>query len=139
MAVDANFERLVDDQAAAIAGEVAALSPDEQTALSVPSDAATRDGQLTVEMSAVAEGASAVRAAKLALAEKRLALDAKSEAVGQSMAKGLQYVLGIMILLTTVQLQSGTRSWCVRRAPCALSVAAGCALARPRVGRCRAG
>ena len=46
------------------------------------------------------------------------------------MAKGLQYVLGIMILLTTVQLQSGTRSWCVR----ASSVAAGCALARPRVG-----
>ena len=69
-----------------------------------------------VEISAVAEGVSAVRAAKLALAKKRLALDAKSEAVGQSMAKGLQYVLGIMILLTTVQLQSETRSWCVCRA-----------------------
>ena len=124
------------DQAAAIAGEVAALSLDEQTALAVPSDAATLKQQLTAEISAVAAGASALRAARLALAEKQLALDAKSEAVGQSMAKGLQYVLGIMILLTTVQLQRGTRSWCVR----ATSVAAGCALARPRVGQlCRAG
>ena len=46
MAVDANFERLValGDQAAAIAGEFAALSLDEQRALAVPSDARRETG-----------------------------------------------------------------------------------------------
>jgi hypothetical protein len=106
--------QLLRDMDASIAVEVAALSPEDQKALAVPSDAATRDQQLTAEISAGAEVEIALRAAKRALAEKQLALDAKSEAVGPSMAKGLQYVLGIMILLTTVQLQRGTRSWCVR-------------------------
>lgn len=123
-------------KATSIASEAAALSPEEQKALAVPSDAATRDQQLAVEIGAVAEGASALRAAKLALAEKQLALDAKSEAVGQSMAKCLQYVLGIMILLTTVQLQDGTRCWYVRWCRAARR---DCTLARPRVWRCRAG
>ena len=44
------------DQAASIAVEVAALSPEDQKALAVPSDAATRDQQLVVEIGAVAEG-----------------------------------------------------------------------------------
>lgn len=130
-----NLARLVGlgDKAATIAAEVAALSLAEQKALAVPTDAATRDKQLTAEISAVAEGEIALRAAERALAEKQLALDEKSEAVGQAMAKSLQYVLGIMIILATVQLQDGTRSWYVRwcwRAPRVVSLRAARLLGR---------
>ena len=136
MAHDQVAQRLIGlgEKATTIAAEFAALSRNDQTMLAAPSDATTRDERLVAEVRAVAEAESAVHAANRALSEKKRALAEKSEAVVQAMAKSMQYVPGIMILLTTAQLGAKKRSWCVPRwlAPWARRPRATRALGRAR-------